>query len=71
MATCKVKILQDTMAGGEFVKAGKEIEITRRDAHLLTNIGRAEYIDRNVKAEDLTDREMKSDNTVTSKGKNK
>ena len=71
MENRKVKILQDTMAGGEFVKAGKEIEVTQRDAHILTNIGKAEYIDRNVKAEDLTDREMKSDNTATSKGKKK
>ncbi len=52
METCKVKILQDTMAGGEFVKAGKEIEITRRDAHLLTNIGRATYTDRMAEPED-------------------
>ncbi len=48
MATRKVKILKDTMAGGEFVKAGKEVEVTQRDAHLLTNIGRATYTDRMV-----------------------
>ena len=66
-----VKILKDTMAGGEFVKAGKEVEVSQRDAHILTNINKAQYIDRNVTAEDLTDREMKSDNTATSKGKKK
>ena len=71
MENRKVKILKDTMAGGEFVKADKEIEVTQRDAHILTNIGKAQYIDRDVKAEDLSDREMKSENTGTSKGKNK
>ncbi|WP_067517853.1 hypothetical protein [Endozoicomonas ascidiicola] len=81
MATRKVKILKDTMAGGEFVQAGKEIEVSQRDAHTLTNIGKAQYVDRDVqpeeladtevKAEELTDREMTSDNTATSKGKKK
>ena len=71
MENRKVKILKDTMAGEEFVKTGKEIEVTQRDAHILTNIGKAEYIDREVKAEEITDRELTSENTATSKGKKK
>ena len=71
MTTRKVKILKNTMAGGEFVKSGAEIEVTQRDAHILTNIGKAEYIDREVKAEELDDHEMTSGKTANSKGKKK
>ena len=46
METRKVMILQDTMAGGEFVKKGTELELFQNEAHILTNIGRATYIDR-------------------------
>ena len=46
METRKVMILQDTMAGGEFVKKGTELELFQNEAHILTNIGRATYTDR-------------------------
>lgn len=51
MANRKVKILQNTMAGGEYVKKGDELELSPRDAHLLTNLGRATYTDRMMEPE--------------------
>lgn len=69
MENRKVKILQDTMAGGEFVKAGKEIEVTQRDAHILTNIGRATYTDRMVEPEGCDPRATDTEELVHGKGK--
>lgn len=51
MENRKVKILQDTMADGKFVKKGAEVELSPRDAHILTNIGRATYTDRMMEPE--------------------
>ena len=66
MTTRKAKILKDTMANGEFVEKGAEIEVTQRDAHILTNIGRATYTDRMMEPQG-----MDSETTATSKGKKK
>ena len=63
----KVKITRDTIAnGGEFLKKGKEVELSRRDAHTLTTIGRATYTDR--MAEPEAEQVMDSKGTATSKG---
>ncbi|GAA4652388.1 hypothetical protein GCM10023116_46720 [Kistimonas scapharcae] len=63
----KVKIMRDTVANGEFQKKGKEVELSRRDAHTLTTIGRATYTDRMVEPE--SDQTMDSKNAATSRGK--
>ena len=63
----KVKITRDTVANGEFQKKGAEVELTRRDAHTLTTIGRATYTDR--MAEPEAEQAMDSKGTATSKGK--
>ena len=70
METRKVKILQDTVAGGKVVKADQEVEVSQREAHLLTNIGRATYTDRMVEPKGY-ETLMNSGNTAISKGKTK
>lgn len=67
METRKVKILKDTVAGGELVKKGQTVVVSQRDAHVLTNIGRATYTDRMMEPEGTS--EMTSETTATSKGK--
>lgn len=37
-----VRILRDTMANGEFCKAGKEVSLRAADARLLIKMGKAE-----------------------------
>lgn len=69
MTTRKIKILKDTMANGEFVKAGREIDVSNRDAHLLTNIGRATYTDRMMEPEGKE--AMATDTTELVEGKSK
>ena len=72
MENRKVKILQDTMAGGEFVKKGTEIELSPRDAHILTNIGRATYTDRMMEPEGCDDpRATDTTELIEGKGKKK
>lgn len=51
----KVKILKDTVAGGEFVKAGSEVSVSEEDAKLLIAIGKAEAPGKKKPAKEATE----------------
>lgn len=55
-----VKILKTTMAGGNLVKAGKIVEVSKRDAAILYQVGKAEPASASKKGEEDQPEEMKS-----------
>lgn len=53
METVTVKILQNTIANAKAVKKGETVTVSLKDGHILTNLGRAKYIDRKIDEESI------------------
>jgi len=45
MDTKRIKLLAGTVCGGNPVKAGDEVDASKSDAHLLVQLGKAQYIE--------------------------